>query len=193
MSGGFGTLALVISAVGGLLMGGTALINSLLSRPKLRADAMQLATTAATEQINNLRSDNTELRGRADDMETKLDSARVKADSANTKLDSMLRRLTALDSNLQDAHEQNDLLAEQLEEERQSNKLLTASLATAQAQLHAALAELQNAKDQILVLTEHARRIDVWLVRHYSENGHTNEKDKPPTLTPFDVLEEGTP
>jgi chromosome segregation ATPase len=113
----------------------------------------------------------------------------TKLETLNTKQEKQIlgfdRRLEAIDSDLQDAHEQNDLLSAELAEERKKTRLLESALEIARDQLAAALAELENAKDQIKVLIEHAKRVDDWWQWHFSTNGHTDETDRPPSLTPF--------
>lgn len=104
-------------------------------------------------------------------------AAQASADRA-AKILELERRVAEIERDKEEAFEQADLLSKQLDEEREANKLL-------RAQLAATVAELDVAKQQIDILTEHAKRIDDWWHLLIRQNGHPEGVSGPPTLTKF--------
>lgn len=102
------------------------------------------------------------------------------------KIVELERRIGDIERDKEAAFEQADMLSQQLDEERETNKLL-------RAQLAATLAELDAAKQQIAILSEHAKRVDDWWHLLLRQNGNIKGATAPPQLTTFDLpVEEPT-
>ena|SRR5690349_3197103 len=83
------SLVAILTAAAGLIVGGAALVNAITSRPKVRSETMQIATQAATEQIQNLRADNTDVRSRLKETEKKNTQLEEKNDLLEQRVDAI--------------------------------------------------------------------------------------------------------
>jgi septal ring factor EnvC (AmiA/AmiB activator) len=111
---------------------------------------------------------------------------RVTADR-DERIRDLEKRVKGLEVDKDEAFQQSDLLSEQLAEEREANKLLRSQLAATLAELDAAKQQIQNSAKQVVILTEHAKRVDDWWHIYVRLNGNPEGAPPPPKLTPFDA------
>lgn len=83
------SLVAILTAAAGLIVGGAALVNAITSRPKVRSETMQIATQAATDQIKNLREDNSDVRARLKDAELKNTKCEERIDAIEAENDTL--------------------------------------------------------------------------------------------------------
>lgn len=89
-------VAIFIAVIGGMA-GFAAVIKVFLERPKFRAEAMTLVTSAATGQLETQQRDNVDVRARLAAVERKLEDAVEKLNRADDKIDELQDKLRVSD------------------------------------------------------------------------------------------------
>lgn len=139
------------------------------SQPKTDAEVRALSGQGSREDV----------RISLEAMNSAITAATARAERAEAAASKTNERVTQLEHQLDDASHDADLQGIQLRNEQERNKLLDQSLRTSEE-------HLRIARQQVDILTEHARRVDRWWQQHYVTADHTDDHQPPPRLINLD-------